>query len=154
MRDRKLADAAAELGNLARSTALAYNAQHNANTAFPPPASLSGRNTGLLSTDALGFGGKTTVAVADADGKLVSRIDIDFDAGTMSVDGGAPTSFTATVGGFTGALNAALGGNGTASFADGALKIAANGGNGHRGQGRRVGAREPRAAPASRNSSA
>jgi flagellar hook-associated protein 1 FlgK len=118
------------LGNLAQSTALAYNTQHNANAAFPPPTSLSGRNTGLIAADALNFSGKTTIAVADANGELVSRIDVDFDAGTLSVDGGAATSFGQTVGGFAGALNMALGANGAASFVAGALTIAANGGNG------------------------
>ncbi len=131
MRDKSLADAAAQLGSLARTTALAYNAQHNANTAFPPPSSLNGRNTGLMSGDALNFTGKTTIAVTDANGDLVSRVDVDFDAGTMSVDGGARDRYSAhTVGGFTAALNSALGGNGTASFADGALSISASGGNG------------------------
>jgi flagellar hook-associated protein 1 FlgK len=130
MRDQDLANAAEQLGSLARTTALAYNAQHNANTAFPPPTSLDGRDTGLLSSDALNFTGKTTIAVADSSGNLVSRVDVDFDAGTMSVDGGAATSFGATVGGFTSALNGALGSNGTASFTDGALSISANGSNG------------------------
>jgi flagellar hook-associated protein 1 FlgK len=130
MRDRKLADAAEELGNLARQTALAYNAQHNANTAFPPPSSLSGRNTGLLSGDALSFSGKTTLAVTDENGNLVERIDIDFDAGTLSVNGGGATAIGTTIGDFTAALNTALGGNGTASFTDGALKLTAAGGNG------------------------
>jgi flagellar hook-associated protein 1 FlgK len=130
MRDQALANAAEQLGSLARTTALAYNAQHNANTAFPPPASLDGRDTGLLSGDALNFTGKTTIAVTDANGNLVSRVDVDFDAGTMSVDGGAATSFGATVGGFTTALNGALGSNGTASFTDGALSISANNGDG------------------------
>lgn len=130
MRDGSLANTAQELGNLARATALAYNAQHNANTAFPPPPSLDGRDTGLQSSDALNFTGKTTIAVTDANGNLVSRVDVDFDAGTMSVDGGAATAFGATVGGFTAALNTALGANGTASFADGALSISANGGDG------------------------
>ena len=130
MRDTALANTAEELGNLARQTALAYNAQHNANTSFPPPPTLNGRDSGLLSTDGLNFTGKTTIAIADQNGNLVSRIDVDFDAGTMSVDGGAATSFAGTVGGFTAALNTALGGNGTASFTDGALSISANGGNG------------------------
>ena len=130
MRDQDLANAAEQLGSLARTTALAYNAQHNANTAFPPPTSLDGRDTGLLSNDALNFTGKTTIAVTDSNGNLVSRVDVDFDAGTMSVDGGAATSFGATVGGFTSALNSALGSNGTASFTDGALSISANGSNG------------------------
>ncbi|HTU00101.1 MAG TPA: flagellar hook-associated protein FlgK [Rhizomicrobium sp.] len=130
MRDGSLANTAEELGNLARTTALAYNAQHNANTSYPPATELDGRDTGLLSTDSLNFTGKTTIAVADSSGNLVSRVDVDFDAGTISVDGGATTSFTNTVGGFTSALNSALGSNGTASFTDGTLSIAANNGNG------------------------
>lgn len=130
MRDTGLAHAAEELGNLARQTALAYNSQHNANTSFPPPPTMDGRNTGLLSTDSLNFTGKTTVAIADQSGNLVSRVDIDFDAGTISVDGGAPSSFGGTVGGFVSALNTALGANGQASFSEGRLSISANGGNG------------------------
>jgi flagellar hook-associated protein 1 FlgK len=130
MRDGSLATTAQELGNLARTTALAYNTQSNANTSYPPPPTLSGRDTGLMSTDALNFSGKTTIAVAGSDGSLVSRVDVDFDAGTISVDGGAPTSFSSTIGGFTIALNTALGGNGTASFSNGALSISANNGNG------------------------
>lgn len=130
MRDGNLANTAQELGNLARTTALAYNAQHNANTSFPPPAVMNGRDTGLLSTDSLNFTGRTTIAIADPDGNLVSRVDVDFDAGTISVDGGAATGFTNTVSGFTSALNSALGGNGTASFTDGQLSISAASGNG------------------------
>ena len=130
MRDGTLADLGTEVGNLARSTALAYNTQHNANTAFPPPTSLTGHNTGLLATDALNFTGKTTVAVTDSNGNMVSRVDVDFTNHTMSVDGGPAASFTNTVGGFATALNGALGSNGSASFSNGVLTVSANGGNG------------------------
>ncbi|HET7334727.1 MAG TPA: flagellar hook-associated protein FlgK [Rhizomicrobium sp.] len=130
MRDGALSDMLQELGSLSRQTALAFNAQSNANTAFPPPSSLDGRNTGLLSSDALNFTGKTTVAVTDSTGALVSRIDVDFGAGTLSVDGGASTSIGSTVGSFATALNTALGANGSASFTNGALSISANGGDG------------------------
>ncbi len=130
MRDVALPALQSELGNLAQQTALAFNAQHNANAAFPPPGTLAGRDTGLLAGDALNFSGKTTLAVADQGGKLVSRIDVDFSAGTLSVDGGAAQSIGTTVGSFVTALNAALGTKGTASFADGALSLAAAGSNG------------------------
>jgi flagellar hook-associated protein 1 FlgK len=83
-----------------------------------------------LAGDALNFTGKTTIGVTDANGTLVSRIDVDFGAGTISVDGGAPAGFANTVGGFATALNTALGANGTASFSDGVLTIAATGTNG------------------------
>jgi flagellar hook-associated protein 1 FlgK len=130
MRDQVLGGLNQTLGNLAQQTALAFNAQSNANASYPPPASLAGRDTGLLGTDALNFSGKTTIAVTDSTGKLVSRIDVDFAAGTLSVDGGAATSIGGTVGSFATALNTAMGGNGTASFSGGQLSISANGGNG------------------------
>jgi len=130
MRDGALSDLQQELGSFARQTALAFNKQSNANAAFPPPSSLTGRDTGLLSSDALNFTGKTTLAVADTNGNLVSRVDVDFGAGTLSVNGGASQSIGATIGSFTTALNSALGSNGDASFADGALSVSATGTNG------------------------
>ena len=130
MRDQTLGGLAQSLGNLAQNVAQAFNAQSNQNAAYPPPTSLTGRDTGLLSTDSLNFTGKTTIAVTDSSGNLVSRIDVDFDAGTMSVDGGAATGIGGTVGSFTSALNSALGTNGSASFTDGKLSISATGGNG------------------------
>jgi flagellar hook-associated protein 1 FlgK len=131
MRDVALPALQGELGNLAQQTAYAFNAQHNANTAFPPPPSLTGRNTGLLGSDALNFTGKTTIAIADANGGLVSRVTVDFDAGMISIDGGAPSIPTgSTVGELAAALNTALAGKGTASFANGVLSLTASGGNG------------------------
>ena len=66
MRDGTLVDLQNELGSLAQGVSQALNAQHNANSAYPPPTSLNGRDTGLVSTDALNFTGKTTVAVVDS----------------------------------------------------------------------------------------
>ncbi|MBA2589036.1 MAG: flagellar hook-associated protein FlgK [Alphaproteobacteria bacterium] len=132
MRDQVLGGLNQTLGNLAQQTALSFNAQANANAAYPPPTSLTGRDTGLVGTDALNFTGKTTLAVTDSSGKLVSRIDVNFTAGTLSVNGGASASLgsPATIASFTAALNTALGGNGSASFANGQLSIAATGSNG------------------------
>ena len=130
MRDQVLGGLSQSLGNLAQHTALAFNAQSNANASYPPPTSLAGRNTGLLSSDGLNFTGKTTIAVANSSGNLVSRIDVDFNAGTLSVNGGGSVSIGTTVGSFTTALNTALGANGTASFSNGQLSIAATGSNG------------------------
>jgi flagellar hook-associated protein 1 FlgK len=130
MRDQVLGGLGQSLGNLAQQTALAFNAQSNANAAYPPPTSLTGRDTGLLSSDALNFTGKTTIAVTDSSGNLVSRVDVDFGAGTLSVNGGAAQPIGTTIGSFTTALNSALGANGTASFNNGQLSIAANGSNG------------------------
>ena len=130
MRDGTLAGLGQEIGNLALTTSNAYNAAHNANTSYPPPTSLTGRNSGLVAGDGLNFSCKSTVAVADSSGNLVSRIDVDFGAQTLSVDGASPSSFANTVGGFATALNAALGANGSASFSNGVLSVAASGGNG------------------------
>ncbi len=130
MRDQTLGGLAQSLGNFAQGVTQAFNAQSNGNAAYPPPSSLTGRDTGLISSDALNFTGKTTLAVADSSGNLVSRIDVDFGAGTLSVDGGAAVSIGGTVGSFTTALNTALGAKGTASFANGQLSVSATGGNG------------------------
>lgn len=123
MRDQQLGGLAQSLGNFVQQTTQAFNAQANANAAYPPPTSLTGHNTGLLSSDALNFSGKTTLAVTAPDGTLVKRIDIDFGAGTLSVNGGAPASLGSSVGSFTTALNAALGTDGTASFNNGVLSL-------------------------------
>ena len=79
----------------------------------------------------LNFTGKTTIAVTDSSGNLVSRVDVDFDAGTLSVDGGAQRRHRR-------APSAASPPRSTprwaatarASFANGELSIAATGGNG------------------------
>ncbi|MGA7713670.1 MAG: flagellar hook-associated protein FlgK [Rhizomicrobium sp.] len=131
MRDGTLVDLQNELGSLAQGVSQALNAQHNANSAYPPPTSLNGRDTGLLSTDALNFTGKTTVAVVDSSGNMVQSVALDFGANQYSTDGGATwTSFAPTIGGLTGALNTALGSNGSASFTDGQLSIGATGTDG------------------------
>ena len=124
MRDGTLGDLQQQLGSFAQQASLAFNAQYNANAAFPPPTSLTGRDTGLQSSDALNFSGDTTIAVADPSGNLVSRIDVDFDTGTLSVDNGPAASIGSTVGSFVSALNTALGTNGTASFNNGELSMA------------------------------
>ena len=130
MCDQTLGGLAQSLGNFSQNVEQAFNAQANANAAYPPPSSLTGRDTGLLAGDALNFTGKTTIAVTDASGNLVSRVDLDFGAGTLSVDGGPTASIGTTLGSFTTALNSALGSNGSASFTNGQLSISAGGGNG------------------------
>lgn len=134
-RDQDVPALSEALGGLAGALADALNAAHNDSAAVPAPAALDGRKTGLVSGDALGFTGKFTLGVTDAAGALVRKIDVDFDAGTISVNGGAATSFaavapaTTTLGGFVTALNTALSGFGGASFdANGALHLTASGG--------------------------
>lgn len=124
MRDGTLADLQNELGSYAQSVANAFNAVSNTNSAYPPPTSLNGHDTGLLSTDSLNFTGKTTIALTDSSGVLQHSIAVDFTAGTISVDGGATSSFSGTVGSFASTLNSALSGvGGSATFTNGKLSI-------------------------------
>ena len=130
VRDGALASIASELGSYAQTVAQAFNAVHNASAAVPPPTTLDGRQTGLLDTDSLNFTGATTLGITDSGGKLLHKVNIDFDAGTLSVDGGPSSGIGGTVGSFVTALNSALGANGTASFASGVLTLSATGNNG------------------------
>ncbi|WP_420433864.1 flagellar hook-associated protein FlgK [Hyphobacterium sp.] len=132
LRDDELPAIMEALAELIAATADAVNEAHNDSTAYPAASTLTGHNTGLLGTDLLNFTGATTIAVADASGALVKRIDVDFTANTYSVDGGAAVSYGAgaSVDDFVTALNTALGADGSASFADGRLTLAATGGNG------------------------
>jgi flagellar hook-associated protein 1 len=129
VRDKDLSEIALGIGELAGGLTDALNAAHNQNTALPPIARATGVDTGLLASDLLGFKGKTTIAIVDAGGVMKRKIDIDFDAGTLSVDGGASSSLGAppgpTIGSFETALNTALGTMGTAKFAGGKLELVA-----------------------------
>jgi flagellar hook-associated protein 1 FlgK len=130
MRNTKLPGLSDQLGEFVSRTAQQLNAASNASTASPPPASLTGRNTGLdLPTAVTGFTGTTTVAITNPAGVVQKTVAIDFDSpATMSVNGAPGTAFTPT--NFLAQLNASLGASGTASFTNGALSIAASGGNG------------------------
>jgi flagellar hook-associated protein 1 FlgK len=129
LRNTQLPTIASQLNQFVNQAVDQINRAHNAASAVPPPTQLNGRDTGLdLPTAISGFTGQTTVAVVDPSGALQSRIDIDFDAGTMSVDGGPAAAFTPAT--FLSTLNTALGANGSASFSNGALSIQANGSNG------------------------
>src|SRR6185437_2241520 len=114
----------AQLSQYVSGAADALNAAHNANTSVPPQQTLTGRNTGLdLPTVVGDFSGVTNIAIVGSNNQLQQRVTIDFSADTMSVNGGAATSFTPST--FLSSLNVALGGAGTASFSNGALSISA-----------------------------
>ncbi|MFS2317217.1 flagellar hook-associated protein FlgK [Maricaulis sp. D1M11] len=125
LRDTELTQIGLELAELTAGAADALNRIHNDAAAYPAPQTLEGRNTGLEGTDLHNFTGATTLAVTGSNGSLVSRIDIDFDAGTLSVDGGAAQALGNTVDSLTTAINGALGANGSASFTNGALTLSA-----------------------------
>ncbi len=129
LRNSKLPGLADQLGEFMSRTAQQLNAASNASTAFPPPTSLTGRNTGLDATTAsANFTGTSTVAVINPAGVVQKTVAIDFTGGTMSINGGAGIAFTPA--NFVAQLNANLGASGTASFTNGALTVSASGGNG------------------------
>jgi flagellar hook-associated protein 1 FlgK len=124
VRDNAIASVKNELGSLAQNVANAFNQIHNASSAYPPPDSLTGRNTGLLASDSLNFSGQSRIVLTNATGAEQHTVDIDFDAGTISVDGGSAAAFGNTVGGFATTLNTAMASvGGSASFSDGSLSI-------------------------------
>jgi len=74
--------------------------------------------------------GTSSFALLNDEGVLLSRIDIDFNTRTLSVDGGTDISFPPTIDGFVSALNAGLSPLGNANLSGGLLSIAANNGAG------------------------
>lgn len=128
VRDHDLIGLAEALGGFTSALGDALNAVHNENASSPAVSELVGRQTGLLSSDALGFTGSAIVAVTDASGNLAERLTIDFDAQTITAEAPAAVfSFAGgTVAAFTTALNNALGAAtpaGSASFSGGVLTL-------------------------------
>ncbi|MBQ1541321.1 flagellar hook-associated protein FlgK [Caulobacter sp. CCUG 60055] len=129
LRDKEIPGLSDQLGEFVSKAVDQINRAHNASSSVPAPSTLNGRNTGLdLPTAVSGFTGKTTIGIVDASGNLQTRVDIDFDAGTMSTNGGPASAFTP--GTFLASLNTALGAAGSASFTNGALSLSAAGGSG------------------------
>jgi flagellar hook-associated protein 1 FlgK len=126
LRDNEAPQTAERLGELMTRVADELNRAHNANTAVPPPTTLTGRNLGQsLETAVTGFTGKTTIAVTNAAGVIQARADIVFSGATMTVNGTAATPAT-----FLSVLNTELGGAATASFNSGVLSLSATSPNG------------------------
>jgi len=130
LRNTKLPGISDQLGEFVTRAVNQINDAHNASSAVPAPASLTGRSTGLdLPTAVSGFTGTSTVAIVDANGVVQKTVAIDFTAQTMSVNGGPATATSPAS--FLADLNTALGASGSASFnAQGQLSISATGGNG------------------------
>ncbi len=130
LRDKALPSVMNQLGELVSHAAEELNRAHNASSSVPALQTLTGRNTGLdLATGIAGFTGTTTVAVMNNTTNLIAKsVKIDFTAGTITVDAGAPTNFTPA--NFLATLNTALGTDATASFANNALSLSAATGKG------------------------
>jgi len=126
LRDVDAPETAERLAELLTHVADELNRAHNAHSAVPAPAVLTGRNIGQSLEAALGgFSGSTTVAITNPAGLVMARADIVFSGATLTVNGSA-----ATPANFLTVLNAQLGTSGTASFNNGVLSIAATGSNG------------------------
>jgi flagellar hook-associated protein 1 FlgK len=124
LRNSEIPGIGEQLGEYVSKAVDEINRAANAASAVPAPTSLTGRNTGLDSATAVkDFTGLTTVAILSASGVLQHRVDIDFDAGTMALDGGSAVSFNDS--NFVTTLNTTLGTYGDASFSGGQLTIAA-----------------------------
>jgi len=129
LRNTELPQLSDQLSEFVQGAVDQLNAAHNASSAVPAPATLTGRNTGLdIGSAITGFTGQSTVALTDASGVVQRKVAIDFDAQTMSVDGGPATAFSPAS--FDADLNTALGAMGSASFTNGTLQIAGTGGLG------------------------
>lgn len=128
LRDVDAPQTAERLAELVAHVADELNRAHNANSAVPPPATLTGKNVGQsLETALTGFTGGTTIAVVDpTTGAITTRADIVFSGTTFTINGGAAQPMSD----FLTGLNTALGGAATASFTDGKLSITAAGSNG------------------------
>lgn len=128
LRDVDAPQAAERLAELVSHVADELNRAHNANTAVPPPITLTGKNVGQSLTTALtGFDGGTTIALVNpTTGAIATRVDMVFTGNMVSFNGGPATP----VADFLTDLNTALGGAATASFVDGKLSIASAGTNG------------------------
>lgn len=128
VRDRDLAGLAEALGGFSAALADALNQVHNENAASPAVSQMTGRQTGLLATDEIGFTGNAIVGLVDASGTLSQRLTVDFDAQTITAE--APAGVFSFAGGmianFVTALNSALGAGspaGAASFNNGVLSL-------------------------------
>ena len=129
LRNTTLPGLSDQLGEFVQGAVDQLNAAHNDASTIPPPTTLTGRDTGLDEATALsGFTGQSTVALVDSSGVIQKRVTIDFDAKTLSVDGGPATAFNPAS--FDSDLTAAMGGMGSASFTNGTLSISGAGGLG------------------------
>ncbi|HYM32808.1 MAG TPA: flagellar hook-associated protein FlgK [Candidatus Cybelea sp.] len=118
MRDTFLPNFADQLGQLGASVADQLNAVHNGNSTVPPPAGMTGRNTGLTGGDLQGFTGKTTFYAFDANNNVVGSATVNFSA----LPAGTTLANVITQ------VNTALAGSGSLSLVNGVLSFNAGAG--------------------------
>jgi len=129
LRDVQAPQAAEQLGELTSQIADQLNKASNASSAVPPPSTLTGQPIGLdLPSAVSGFTGTTNILITDSAGVVQHTLQINFSAGTMSLDGGAPNGFSSNT--FLTTLNTTLGGAATAAFSNGQLSLSTPSGSG------------------------
>lgn len=116
MRNTDLPNFGAQIGALAAGVAEQFNAINNENISVPPPALLTGRNSGVVATDAHGFSGQATFYSFDASNNIQASYTVDFD-----------NPGTATMANVMAEVNGALGA-GTLALSGGVLTMTAQGG--------------------------
>lgn len=79
MRNVTLTKFALELGEFSGRVVDELNRVHNSNTSLPPPAKLTGRNTGLEAGDFHNFTGAATFLVLNSDNSIANQVTVDFD---------------------------------------------------------------------------
>ena len=109
------------------------NAAHNASSAVPAPASLTGKNTSLTEAEAItGFQGETNIVTLDQSGNITHKMTVTFDSdgsgnGSYVMDG-VSGSFSAAS--FVDDINGGLAGAATLDFTNGVMKVTAGGSDG------------------------
>ncbi|MCF8466038.1 MAG: flagellar hook-associated protein FlgK [Sneathiella sp.] len=116
MRNTELPNLASQIGALAAGVAEQFNSVHNDNISVPPPVTLTGRNAGVVATDAHGFTGQAIFYSFDANNNIQTSYTVDFD-----------NPGTVTLADVMTEVNSALGA-GTLTLANGALSMTAQGG--------------------------
>jgi len=105
LRDTVLPGAQSQLDQLADQLATSLNAVHNQGTSLPPPATLTG-TAAVTSATPLSGTGSVRIAVTDAQGNLVTSLDIP-DLSSYSTVGDLVTKINSTTG-----LSASIDSNG------------------------------------------
>ncbi|MBB37253.1 MAG: flagellar hook-associated protein FlgK [Hirschia sp.] len=126
LRDGELADLASSFGEYAAGVVDSLNAAHNDASAVPALNTMTGTNTGLLATDAHGFTGTAHMAIVGTDGAIDANLEINFTTGLITDPAGttlASMGANASIADLRDAMNTALGGSATVSFAEGRMTI-------------------------------
>jgi flagellar hook-associated protein 1 FlgK len=122
-----------QLNEYVTQFAAQMNAAHNASSAVPAPASLTGKNTSLTEEEAItGFQGETNIVTLDQGGNITHKMTLTFDTdgsgnGSYLMDGVAGTFSAAS---FVSDINTGLGGAATLDFTGGVMKLTAGGTDG------------------------